>query len=281
MSPQKARDLFSAAVEGSLDPGLRASFDRTLAADPHLAAEFHAFEGLYQDLHALADQPIELPYGLADRISARIDHDRWERQRARPVLGGAWLKSLALGAAASVLILGAIASLRGGGSTFTAGVSLDSAKKLPLELRSDESGLILHAAAVHGVVKVRNGETGDVIDQTAHQGGALERPLRYDGQEPILVVVEQVGQSDRLSVILPGGARLSRNQGEGTVLEAAKAAASYYRTPVLLNVADLQARVEWTLAPGPGSPSDATGSRFTPGPLALSKGDGMLVLRPY
>lgn len=281
MSPQKARDLFSAAVEGTLDSGLRASFDRALASDPHLSSEFQAFRGLYDGLHALADAPIEVPFGLADRISARIDHDKWERQRNRPVIGGAWLRSLALGMAATVLILGTVASLRGGGKTFSAGLTLDQPVATPLEIRQTDLGVEVSSGPLTGTIKVRNGETGDVIDEAILRGDSLRRPVRYAGERPIFVVIEQVGQPERLSVVLPGSQRGTLSDGEGTILEAAKAAAIYYRIPVMIAVPDPQAKTHWKFAPGVGSPGDAPGSRFEPASLALSQSNGMLVLRTF
>jgi anti-sigma factor RsiW len=75
MSSDEARDLFSEAFEGELEPPRRAAFEAALAADPELAQEFEDFVETFRAVGSLgehAESPTpDLLAGVQDRLRRR------------------------------------------------------------------------------------------------------------------------------------------------------------------------------------------------------------------
>ncbi len=71
MTPEQARDLFSAAHEGDLDAREREAFDATLVADPALSSEYARFVKLLAatQLSVARDTPVP---NLLPKVQARI-----------------------------------------------------------------------------------------------------------------------------------------------------------------------------------------------------------------
>ena len=84
MTPDEARERFSAAWDGELAAEDKAAFDAALAADPALAAEYEEFSQLLREAHAMAeDDDEEVPDllgGVQNRIRAR-SRGRFYRDR--------------------------------------------------------------------------------------------------------------------------------------------------------------------------------------------------------
>src|SRR5438270_5999926 len=108
MNLAKAKDYFSAYYEGSLDRGLRQSFEARLNEDAQLQAEYRAFERTMRDLGAMGQIEIEPPEDLHDKIAARLDYALWEQKRQKaPLMGVPWWKGLAMGLAVAAGVLAA------------------------------------------------------------------------------------------------------------------------------------------------------------------------------
>lgn len=91
MSPDQARDLFSEAFEGELDPERKAAFDAALAADRELGQEYADFVETFQLMGRLGEADPEpapdLLKGVQDRLRqrsrGRYYRDEFSR-RAKP-----------------------------------------------------------------------------------------------------------------------------------------------------------------------------------------------------
>ena len=115
MNSNKAREYFSAYLEGSLDAGLRQSFERKLATDATVQAEYRAFVSVVEKLNALKDETIDVPYDLHETISSRLDRHVYDNKSKTTFALSGWWRSLALGGLATAAIIATIVSLKGGG----------------------------------------------------------------------------------------------------------------------------------------------------------------------
>jgi len=73
MNPVKARDFFSDYYEGLLEPGLKQAFERALKSDPHVQEEYKQFEIVMGQLGSFDKKPVDSPFNLYDKITARLD----------------------------------------------------------------------------------------------------------------------------------------------------------------------------------------------------------------
>jgi anti-sigma-K factor RskA len=112
MNLAKAREHFSAYYEGSLEGGLKETFERALRSDAQIQAEYRAFERVMADLNLLGEAQPEANEDLHEEIARRLDRHIFERKRqARAPLFGIW-KSLALGGLATVALVTAVLQLQ-------------------------------------------------------------------------------------------------------------------------------------------------------------------------
>jgi len=78
MTPDEARDLFSAAYDGELDAERRAAFDAALEADADLRTEWEGFRAMLDEAHSLdADE------GPTPDLLAGVQTRLRERSRGR------------------------------------------------------------------------------------------------------------------------------------------------------------------------------------------------------
>jgi hypothetical protein len=275
MNANKAREMFSQYREGSLDAGMRRALERSFREDGLLASEYRLFDDTLTSLEAMRDDVAPEPFGLFERISARVDREAFDQRRRSPARLGGWWRSLAIGGVAAAAILGALASLRGGGETFAAGLAGAQAApaRATIEVRDGETVLATTRAA-HGLATVRAGVEGPVLRTYQLRGQTLEAVLHNARGEAQLVSVE--GPWQVLRVALPGQAGPGPEAGGGTAVDLALAAAQRYRTPVVLEVRDPTARVGWGLPSG--GPEAALGAELAPPSFAFEKRGDVLVL---
>lgn len=108
MTPDEARELFSAAWDGELDEAERAAFDALLEADAELRSEWEEFRDLLREAHEVAESdeaeaPDLLP-GVQQRLRVR-SRGRFYRDRfAAEATGGRTMLPLLLGLAMFVAV---------------------------------------------------------------------------------------------------------------------------------------------------------------------------------
>lgn len=110
MSPDEARDVFSEAFEGDLEDERRVAFDRALASDEELRAEYDDFLETFQMMGRmgeadLASAPNLLP-GVQERLRKR-SRGRYYRDSFAKRAGPTWM--LPLVASIAVLMILAVA----------------------------------------------------------------------------------------------------------------------------------------------------------------------------
>lgn len=108
MSPEEARNLFSEAFEGELDPERKKAFDAALAGDGELRHEYDEFVETFQFVARMGtaedDEPTpDLLHGVQERLRKR-SRGRFYRDRFSERAGPSWMLPLLL-AMACVLVL--------------------------------------------------------------------------------------------------------------------------------------------------------------------------------
>lgn len=283
MNAQRARELFSAYLEGTLEPGLRQALERRLTDDASLMAEYQEFQRICASLSALAHRPVEIPEDLAERIQVRLDREFWEAaRRPRPALS-AWWASVALGGVAVFAILGGVISLgiTSGTDRAAAGtLALPTAGAQPL-LRAESSGYVLdHPPISSRHLIVRAGVSGPIVKEFRLTNGALRSPIRNVENTAVLMTVESPTGRVWLQAAIPGRRPERSRTGEGTVVDAALAAADYFDRAVVLegfDAASLTSRTRWRL-PDSSSPENAVEAQFTDEGLSLEQGSPRLLI---
>lgn len=257
MNQDKARDLFSAYHDGSLEPGLRQQFERALSMDAKLKADYAAFSQTMLQLGQLQFEEIEIPIYLSDRIATRLEAE--EQKRKTPVgAWSTWLRSLIYGSLATAAVASAVFAMQTGGGTAEAGiigeVPIFPAKKtsksqLPLNLLvfKAENGKVFleYRTDRNQSVKVSS-LSGKLIQQFSLNRNSLMAPLSNEFANTALLQVS-AGTGDNTAIVaLPGSSRTVAKTGGGTIYDFAAAIATKYGVPLVIRAPQGE-RFSWTL----------------------------------
>lgn len=278
MNQEKARDLFSAYLDGSLEPGLRQQFEKALSMDAGLKADYAAFSHTMLQLDQLQFEEIEIPIFLHDRIATRLEADEATRKKSGGFFGN-WLRGLAFSGLATAAIVGAVVAIKAQSDTANAGIfgsipnlSSDSTTKEPGNLGGPSStspsirkGLKSQLPANLIAFKVNNSQvflqyrsdrnaqikisavqTGKLIKRFDLNRNALSVPLKNDFANTALIQVTSSTEETPAVVALPGSSRSVLKTNGGTIYDFAGAIAAKYGVPVVVRAPQSQ-RFSWTL----------------------------------
>ncbi len=257
MNPIKARDFFSEYYEGTLEPGLRQAFERTMRADAQVQTEYLQFQRLMAELGKLSHETIEAPYHLHDMIGARIDQAALEKRNLSRAKNGLWWRAWAYGAVATVALVGALFALKPSMGGPGAADVFSAPAHMPPTLRVKD-GVVRarYQASEPTRVVIRQGVDGPVIEAFGIGAQFLNKPLPNSSPTPALVSVQFGGERESLVVAIPGTQVQKDREGSGTVLDLAVAIAGFYNIPVQVGTSDTSAHVQWSFSNA--DPVDAT-----------------------
>lgn len=238
MNHDKARELFSAYYEGTLESGLRQQLETRFRADAHLKADYAAFIETIEALGDLRFEEIEVPLSLNDRIATRLEQE--EAKRRRPVLAwGNWLRGLGFSGLAAAAVLAAFVAIRTEGGPATAGFI--PSNTAPSAIPANR--LVFSAEGKKVVVNYRAEETGTVVVSAAGSGREIQRfplnrnelrtPLENSHATPALLRVTASGDAGA-TVVLPGSEKHAAKAGSGTLLDLASALSNHYGVPIVV-----------------------------------------------
>jgi hypothetical protein len=226
MNLAKAKEHFSAYYEGSLERGLRQTFENRLKEDAQVQAEYRAFERTMQSLEALGHIEIEPPIDLHDKIAARLDKAIYDQKRqAQPVFSMAnWWKGLQQGNGA------AKASFMPGGS----------AAAEQFTFAAHKGGVFVSYAAVDHQTVIVKDASGKILNSIDLDHRALQdQPIQNQGDSPVLVSVETGDPGSSVSyVAIPGKVLVTTTSGKGTVKDLAVAIAGHFNKAVIVQAKD-------------------------------------------
>lgn len=253
MNAHKAREYFSAHYEGSLDRGLRESFERVLRSDAQVQAEYKAFCRTMDQLSGLTEFSIEPPADLHDRIMARLDLKEWE-QKQRPQVGVfSWWKSALV--AAAVIAVAAFGVIRAGQSNNALpdeanSISVPMPARARLDVKPNEEGVILNYPRVNNREVIIRDASGSEKERLHLKNQGIEnKVLSNSGAEGVLV--EVVIEDSHTWIALPGTGDPTPTVGQGDIKQLALDIANQCRIPVIIQCP------ERTLAPWTINSSDA------------------------
>ncbi|MCO5295916.1 MAG: hypothetical protein M9921_03580 [Fimbriimonadaceae bacterium] len=247
MNATKAKEFFSAYYEGSIDAGLKQSFERRLAADADLQAEYQAFARAMAELDAIREIEIAIPDDLHERIQARLDKHVFDQKRSSQPALLSWWRPLAIAAVGALAIFGAVQSLTNkGGGLMTGDVLSPKPAEVPLRVESiDGVPTLFYRPAEKHTLIVRNVSDGTERERLEVDGRLLRSELRNSGASASLVSIDVGDGTVPMMVAIPGRQPTSHATGQGTIREFVLALADHYRTPVTLQTGSPDRTVVW------------------------------------
>ncbi|MBV6457124.1 MAG: hypothetical protein HONBIEJF_00231 [Fimbriimonadaceae bacterium] len=244
MTPNKARELFSAHLEGELSGERRNQFEAKLASDAELRREFMFFKDAIASLETSRNQSIEIPADLHERISRVVDRHIYETKQRH--IHVPWWRRLTLVATAATAIVGAIIAFKSGGETFGAdptGLSGGGTGQFELVHRGDAWFATYRSVGKENFA-IMESATGKALYQAELNDRKVESELANPHETPGLVTV-RMGATKVVYVAIPGTARQTERTGKGTLLDLAKAVSGFYGLPVEVRTNKTQDEVEW------------------------------------
>ncbi len=250
MNATKAREFFSAYFDGTLEPGLRQSFERRLGADATIQAEYRAFERTMHALDAMREVKIHVPSDLNERIQARLDRHVYDQRRnERPAMFG-WWKGFAAAGIGALALFGALQSLNQANGSVTTGGTLGppttATVEVPLKVELvDGKPTLFYRPLGKRTVVIRDAIDGSERERVDLDGNLLRSALTNSGATASLTSVDAGDGSNPLIVAIPGSAAKPTSSGQGTIEEFVLAMADHFRIPVTLETTALDRTVVW------------------------------------
>lgn len=236
MNHDKARDLFSAYYEGTLEGGLRQQFENRLAQDNTLRADYAAFSETMESLALFAEEEIEIPIYLNDRIATRLEQEEAKRAKRAPAFL-AWLRYSALTGLATTAIVTSVLALNKSNSVATAGFTTSDPSNTNvdhLDFSIKGSDVLVHLTGDASKSLVISSEpSGRVIRRLNSDHTTVEVPLHNENPYAALLKVSS-GDLDRATVAIPGKMRDKQPTFSGNLSEFAAAVADRYGIPVVV-----------------------------------------------
>ncbi|MFZ4506933.1 MAG: anti-sigma factor family protein [Fimbriimonas sp.] len=229
MSPDKARDLFSSYYDGTLEGGLHQALERSFSQDDRLRADYESFRATMAHLEVLAEESIEVPSYLSDRIATRLEAARDSKKAS--IFSPLWLRNLAFGGLAATALVASVLTFNQIGRGATAGTGMADVLELKLK---DGAVVVDYVAQAKHSVKIST--DGTVVDQQELDRQRLLTTLtNKQNPGPVIFKIEASGISDPIFVAVPGSKKLTKRDGEGTLQDLAKAISGFYQIPVRID----------------------------------------------
>lgn len=249
MTHEKARELFSAYHEGTLDKGLATAFEQKLDSDAKLASEYAQFADCLDGLADLKVVNIPVPADLGERIQSRLDKHIWDaKQNAKP----AWmdlLKNFGFVAAAGAVLVVSVLTLRSRGSgPAESGIVPMASGHDQVKLVQTDTGVRIRFAPSRAKNLTIYQEPQHQVIATYRVDGTMDSPLENPNSKAELIRIEVQGAKESFLVALPGKTHTPTDQASkqnSTVEDLATALAGWYGVPIQLQVSDLNKPAHW------------------------------------
>jgi hypothetical protein len=277
MNSEKARELFSDYREGALSPQLSSAFEAAIASDSSLKEEYREFDLILTEFETGSPDNVQPPFDLHDKIMARIDKTIFEEKRSskRGWFSG-WRLGL-VGAAGLLAVVSAISALNNaGGEVYGSGLGVNRAESA-WRLKVEDGGLYVSQERGHAEAIVKNLEDGSLVTSFVLDGAGNGLVKNNESAGPAVFRIEIVSneKTQSFTVAMPGTVASQTEKGDGNVLELAKAAASFFRLPVVVQCKDKEAKITWMFETG--SPTKRYGDS-TSGQVQIDERAGLLHL---
>lgn len=251
MNSDKARDFFSAYYEQTLDAGLREAFERALASDDALKAEYEAFKRTIDGVVELQSEQIDVPLDLHETISRKLDREIFEQKQSRKPFFLSLRPALVGAAAIAALALTVISINNRDDSSSQAGFITSQGPVVPsLTIVEGELRLFFNAnndTDVH-VFDVRTDELLESI--SVERGQTVNTPIGNSTESAVVLNLNSPEFERSLVVAVPPAQRtfINERRGTGALHELLAKMAECFNRPVLFTGRDgLNVEVEYDL----------------------------------
>lgn len=249
MNSDKARDLFSAYYEETLDAGLREAFERALDSDRDLKSDYDAFCTMFEGVDSLKNEQIPVPYDLHEKISRKLDHHIYEASRAKQPFFLS-LRPALIGVAAIAAIALTVFSINSqDDATSKAGMIASPGPIQPSLVLNEAEVRLFFNAGSDMAVNVFNSNNADHIDSIQIQKGqTVNVPLTNSTSEGILLTLNSPEFEREITVALPPATRVevSELRGTDTLGKVLTSMAEHYNRPVqFVGREDLKTEVDF------------------------------------
>jgi anti-sigma-K factor RskA len=248
MNLTKARDFYSAYHEGTLDEGLKQAFERALANDAEISAEYRQFVRIMGELRTIA-RPGAVPADLHLKIRERVDASiNAHEAKSKSGWSFAW-RPIAYGAVATAALIGVVVSInnRPGADLSTAGFAPVASDTAPTVVAKDGEARLQFASSSANSVRVTEVATGRVLLDRALAGQRLDCPVKNVSDSPMVVSVTFAQHYPAMYLSVPGKQTIVATEGAGTVLDLASAVAGMYKSVVVIEAGSVDRKLEWNL----------------------------------
>jgi anti-sigma-K factor RskA len=248
MNLTKARDFYSAYHEGTLDEGLKQAFERALANDAAVSAEYQQFVRIMGELRTVA-RPVSVPTDLHLKIRERVDASiNAQEAKAKSGWFFAW-RPIAYGAVATAALIGVVASInnRPSPEVSTAGFAAVTSDAAPTVVSKDGDLRILFASSSANSVRVTEVATGRVLLDRALAGQRLDCPVKNVSDAPLVVSIAFGQHYPAMYLAVPGKQTIVATEGAGTVLDLAAVVAGMFKSGIVVESTLVDRKLEWKL----------------------------------
>ena len=248
MNNDKAREFFSAYYEGTLDGGLKQSFEARLNSDAELQSDYAAFVETVEDLNALKTEDIEIPIFLSDRIATRLEQVQSQQKSGFPSWT-VWLRGFTFAGLGAAAILFAIPLVKGNHAVSNAGAISGGASSDEINFKSDGTKVVLqYQASGAKTIVVSSPITGKEIQRFSLNSQKIESPIENKLSNAVLFRIETLGDKNARLIAIPGTSLDRAKTGTGSIQDLATALAGHYRMPVIVDANDITRHVAWNFA---------------------------------
>lgn len=253
MDLTQARELYSGYYEGTIERRSAVALEEAMQSNPEIASDYQLFASVMDALPALAEESVEMPADLHDRIMQKVDHYEWERKQEKKFSLFAAPKLAWYGVAAAVFIgFAALAVIQAAKSNGVSEASTGISAQTPFDVSFvvENGQVTLTAVGPNNSSVVLTSPDAGVQPQThSTSSGVVKVPMQNMSEEPrVIEVTAMVGKAkhDSYVMVLPGSSRSAVLTGKGTVVDCAKAVANTFGTPVQVE-GDPSKACSWTM----------------------------------
>ncbi len=248
MNHDKARDFFSSYYEGSLEGGLKQSFELKLSTDASLQGDYAAFVETIRELDTLRFEEIAIPVFLSDRIATRLEQVQEKPKFGFPVWSN-WLRGFAVTGLAAAAIVFALPFFNSNKGASTADLVASGSNLDQIRFKVDGSKLVLqYQPSNPKTLVISSPTTGKEIQRFDLNSQRVESPIENSLANPAIFKIQPIGDKNSSLVAVPGQSPSKAKTGEGSVQDLSLALAGHYRIPVVIEAADVTHRVSWNFS---------------------------------
>ncbi|MBS1707240.1 MAG: hypothetical protein JSS65_00810 [Armatimonadetes bacterium] len=242
MNANRAREMFSQYHEGEADAHSAKVFERALEQDPALRQEYDEFVRAVELLSQFADEPVEIPSDLHEKISARLDNHVWEKKQAgtKKLFGlPSWASGLLATAAVACAVFAVVNRQQEGPGSHGDPLGPIVAKPKPAatSFAYVQGQVHLQVSAERPVEITVKRTADDKVEgkySVPDKGTEVDAPLVNNEAKPVGLTVRVSDGQPPMFLVLPGKDRETESTGDGDLSALAHAVAAHFGTPVVL-----------------------------------------------